>query len=230
MRLTVGPLPSAVYWRRRAIVLGAAVVVIFLIVQSCSGGDASSSGNAQNGHSSAPAAAPKTSATILKPYTDAPPNGTAPSEDPPASDPAPRTGEAAPPPDDGSCTDAEMLITPVPEATSTQRGTLIAIRLRIKNSGKRTCNRDVGADQQELYIKKGADKVWSSDTCGNVKGTDVQPFTPGFEREYRVDWNGHDVSKCAGILADGPIPPAGDYQVFGRLATKTSNPVKLTLK
>ncbi|MEV0721051.1 hypothetical protein [Asanoa sp. NPDC050611] len=228
MRLTVGPLPPAVYWRRRAIVLGAAVVVIFLVVQSCSGGDASSVGNGKGGASSAPAAAPTTGESILRPHTDPPEEE--PTSEPPASNPAPRTGEAAPPPDDGSCTDAEMLITPVPEATSAQRGSTIAIRLRIKNTGKRTCSRDVGADQQELYIKKGAAKVWSSDTCGNVKGSDVQPFTPNFEREYRVDWNGHDVSKCADNLADGPIPAAGEYQVFGRLATKTSNPVKLTLQ
>ncbi|SNT62025.1 hypothetical protein SAMN05421812_113279 [Asanoa hainanensis] len=230
MRLTVGPLPSAVYWRRRAIVLGAAVVVIFLIVQSCSGGDASSVGNGKNGQSSAPAADPKPTVTILRPHTDPPEQQTTPqNEEPPPTNPAPRTGEAAPPPDDGSCTDAEMLITPVPEVTSAARGSMIAIRLRIKNTGKRTCSRDVGADQQELYIKKGAAKVWSSDTCGNVKGSDVQPFTPNFEREYRVDWNGKDVSKCADNLADGPVPAAGDYQVFGRLATKTSNPVKLTL-
>ena len=117
-----------------------------------------------------------------------------------------------------------------PEVTTVARGAMVAIRLRIKNTGKRTCNRDVGADQQELYIKKGAAKVWSSDTCGNVKGSDVQPFTPNFEREYRVDWNGKDVSKCADNLANGPVPAAGDYQVFGRLATKTSNPVKLTLR
>ncbi|GAA1880237.1 hypothetical protein [Asanoa iriomotensis] len=228
MRLTVGPLPPAVYWRRRAIVLGAAVVVIFLIVQSCSGGDASSVGADRNSPTSAPAGAPQTTETLLRPQTDPPDQEEDPTEEPPASNPAPQTGEA-PPADDGSCTDAEMLITPVPEATSAQRGSTIVIRLRIKNIGKRTCSRDVGADQQELYIKKGAAKVWSSDTCGNVKGSDVQPFTPNFEREYRVDWNGHDVSKCANNLADGPIPAAGDYQVFGRLATKTSNPVKLTL-
>jgi hypothetical protein len=230
MRLTVGPLPPAVYWRRRAIVLGAAVVVVFLIVQSCSGGDASSVGAGKGGASSAPAAAPKTSESILRPHTDPPAEEEDPTEEPPASNPAPRTGEAAPPPDDGSCTDAEMLITPVPETTTAQRGSTIALRLRIKNTGKRTCSRDVGADQQELYIKKGAAKVWSSDTCGNVKGSDVQPFTPNFEREYRVDWNGRDVSKCAENLADGPVPAAGEYQVFGRLATKTSNPVKLTLQ
>jgi hypothetical protein len=228
MRLTVGPLPPAVYWRRRAIVLGAAVVVIFLIVQSCSGGDASSVGNAQGHQSSAPGQ-PTPTVTILRPHTDGPPPKTAPTREP-ANNPAPTTGAVAPPPDDGSCTDAEMLVTPVPEAATAERGSMMAIRLRIKNQSKRTCSRDVGADQQELYIKKGAEKVWSSDTCGNVKGSDVQPFTPGFEREYRVDWNGHDVSQCAGNLANGPVPAAGDYQVFGRLATKTSEPVKLTLR
>ncbi|GIF77905.1 hypothetical protein [Asanoa siamensis] len=233
MRLTVGPLPPAVYWRRRAIVLGAAVVVIFLIVQSCSGGDANSVGSGKNGSSSAPAPEPTTSETVLRPITDTDPpveETGEPAGEPPATNPAPQTGDAAPPPDAGACADAEMLITPVPEATTTQRGATIAIRLRIKNTGKRTCSRDVGADQQELYIKKGAEKVWSSDTCGNVKGSDVQPFTPNFEREYRVDWNGKDVTKCAGNLADGPVPAAGEYQVFGRLATKTSNPVKLTLQ
>jgi hypothetical protein len=231
MRLTVGPLPPAVYWRRRAIVLGAAVVVIFFIVQSCSGGDANSVGNGKTGQSSAPAAAdPTTKATILRPHSDPPEQQTTQDAEPPPTNPAPRTGEAAPPPDNGSCTDAEMLITPVPEATTAERGSMVAIRLRIKNTGKRTCSRDVGADQQELYIKQGAAKVWSSDTCGNVKGSDVQPFTPNFEREYRVDWNGKDVSKCADNLANGPVPPAGEYQVFGRLATKTSNPVKLTLR
>jgi len=230
MRLTVGPLPPAVYWRRRAIVLGAAVVVIFFIVQSCSGGDASSVGNGKTGQTSAPAAGPKSSATILRPHSDPPEQQATQDTEPPPTNPAPRTGDAAPPPDDGSCADAEMLITPVPEVTTVERGAMVAIRLRIKNTGKRTCNRDVGADQQELYIKKGAAKVWSSDTCGNVKGSDVQPFTPNFEREYRVDWNGKDVSKCADNLANGPVPAAGDYQVFGRLATKTSNPVKLTLR
>ena len=230
MRLTVGPLPPAVYWRRRAIVLGAAVVVIFFIVQSCSGGDASSVGNGKTGQSSAPAAEPTTKVTILRPHSDPPEQQTTADAEPPPTNPAPRTGEAAPPPDNGSCSDAEMLITPVPEVTTAERGAMVAIRLRIKNTGKRTCSRDVGADQQELYIKKGAAKVWSSDTCGNVKGSDVQPFTPNFEREYRVDWNGKDVSKCADNLANGPVPAAGDYQVFGRLATKTSNPVKLTLR
>jgi hypothetical protein len=39
MRTTVGPLPSAVYWRRRAVVLGALLLGIIVLFVSCSGDD-----------------------------------------------------------------------------------------------------------------------------------------------------------------------------------------------
>src|SRR5262249_25583714 len=42
MRLTVGPLPAAVYWRRRAAVLGGLLVIVLLIVYSCAGSTPSS--------------------------------------------------------------------------------------------------------------------------------------------------------------------------------------------
>jgi hypothetical protein len=57
----------------------------------------------------------------------------------------------------------------------------------------------------------------------------VQPFTPAFEREYAVAWNGRDTTRCNNAEAGGPVPAAGEYQVFARLATKISSPVRLTL-
>ena len=39
MRLTVGPLPPAVYWRRRAVVLGALLLVVIVLFVSCCGDD-----------------------------------------------------------------------------------------------------------------------------------------------------------------------------------------------
>src|ERR1044072_3056856 len=39
MRTTVSPLPSAVYWRRRAVVLGAVLLGIIVLFVSCSGDD-----------------------------------------------------------------------------------------------------------------------------------------------------------------------------------------------
>jgi hypothetical protein len=110
-----------------------------------------------------------------------------------------------------------------------QQGAVVDLQLKIKNTSQRTCSRDVGADLQELFIKSGAEKIWSSDTCGTGKGSDVQSFTPGCERSYQVGWNGRDTSRCAEGLAAGPYPQPGDYQVFGRLGTKLSAPVKLTI-
>jgi hypothetical protein len=52
---------------------------------------------------------------------------------------------------------------------------------------------------------------------------------PGAEFEYTVTWNGRQSSKCAGTLAAGPAPPPGLYEVRGRLGTKISEPVALTI-
>jgi hypothetical protein len=128
-----------------------------------------------------------------------------------------------------TCTDAEVSVTPVPATATVKRGAPVAIRLKIKNIGTRTCNRDVGADPQEIYIDQGARKYWSSDTCGTIRNSDVKPFTPGFEREYSVTWNGRQSSKCSAGLAAGPVPIPGAYEIRARLGTKVSDPVILTL-
>ncbi|GAB3951401.1 hypothetical protein GCM10027614_53320 [Micromonospora vulcania] len=107
--------------------------------------------------------------------------------------------------DDGTCTNAEISVVSVAQPTSVQRGAMVDLQLRIKNTSERTCSRDVGADVQEIFIKSGAEKVWSSDTCGKVQGTDVQSFTPNFERSYEVGWNGRDTTRCdKSGLAAGP--------------------------
>jgi hypothetical protein len=230
MRLTVGPLPPAVYWRRRAIVLGITVVLIFLVVQMCSGGDGgSNAGGVPTSATQGPGPTP--TVTVLRPKTGAPPTSAGPPKPSVVPTSAAPTASASvgTRPASGACTDAEMSVVPVPGRPTAQRGQTIAIKLRIKNISQRTCSRDVGADLQELYIKRGAAKVWSSDTCAQAKGSDVQPFTPGFEREYEVSWNGRDTTRCNNNEAGGPVPAAGDYQVFGRLGTKISAPVKLTL-
>ncbi|BCJ53669.1 hypothetical protein Asp14428_51440 [Actinoplanes sp. NBRC 14428] len=132
-------------------------------------------------------------------------------------------------PADGSCGDPEISVTPIPAGTTARRGIPIEIRLKIKNISARACARDVGADLQELYIESGAQKVWSSDTCSNAKGSDIRQLPPNGEREYKVTWNGHQSNRCSGGLAAGTAPPAGQYQVRARLGSKVSAPVVLTL-
>jgi hypothetical protein len=225
MRLTVGPLPSAVYWRRRALVLGSLLVVIVLLFYSC--GDSGGSSASPRDAGSTTALAPGGAAT----GTQSPADDTSPSPTPSTAAPEldPTTPSASPTAvlDHSLCTDDELLVTPVPAARQMARGTAIQITIKIKNRSKRTCKRDVGADLQELYIVEqgGAEKIWSSDDCGGPRGTNVASFTPGFERAYTASWNGRESTNCK----DRPIPPAGEYQLYGRLGTKRSDPVKLTL-
>ncbi|MEV4388582.1 hypothetical protein AB0J68_23175 [Micromonospora sp. NPDC049580] len=245
MRLTVGPLPPAVYWRRRAVVLGAGLLFLIVLLYSCTGpGRSGGRPNAGASPTSTPTstASPGPGGSVLSPQTGAPsasgsadpnadrsagPNATDPSPETTSNDPSLGSAGSV---DDGTCTDAEISVTSVARPTSVQRGAVVDLQLKIKNTSERTCSRNVGADLQEIFIKAGAEKVWSSDTCGKVQGSDVQSFTPGFERSYQVGWNGRDTTRCDGAgLAAGPFPPAGTYQVFARVGTKYSAPVKITI-
>ncbi|PWR05274.1 hypothetical protein DKT68_27890 [Micromonospora acroterricola] len=238
MRLTVGPLPPAVYWRRRAVVLGAGLLFLIVLLYSCTGsgrsGDRPQAGATPTSASQS-AATPGPGGPVLTPQTGAPP--TSAPADAAGGDPSPEVTSNEPPPgsaagsvDDGTCTDTEISVTSVARPTSVQRGAVVDLQLKIKNISDRTCSRNVGADLQEIFIKSGAEKVWSSDTCGKVEGSDVQSFTPNFERAYEVGWNGRDTTRCdGGGLAAGPFPPAGTYQVFARVGTKHSAPVKITI-
>ncbi|MEU4771515.1 hypothetical protein [Micromonospora sp. NPDC023644] len=238
MRLTVGPLPPAVYWRRRAVVFGAGLLFLIVLLYSCTGSNrnANKGGDAQpTAGATSSGASPEPTGSVLTPQTGAPSPGAAGGPD--AGDPSggpvttdsPPVAPVVPAADDGACTDAEITVTPVAQPASVVRGAVVDLQLKIKNRSERTCSRDVGASVQELFIKSGAEKIWSSDTCGTGQGADVQSFTPGFERSYQVGWNGRDSTKCANGVAAGPNPPAGTYQVFARVGTKLSEPVKLTV-
>jgi hypothetical protein len=221
MRLTVGPLPPAVYWRRRALVLGALLLVVIVLSYSC-GGSGESGASPHTDNATSAATSPSTATT--PPPANGEPTSAAPTGATPV---ASATAAAAA---TGPCTDAEMSVTPIPAKTTAVAGSSISIRLKIKNVSNRTCRRDVGADLQELRIVKGgtAEKVWSSDDCASARGNDVQSFPPGFVREYLVTWNGKASTSCTAGMPNGEVAP-GEYQLFGRLGTKLSNPVRLTL-
>ncbi|HEX5598683.1 MAG TPA: hypothetical protein VFX61_22090 [Micromonosporaceae bacterium] len=237
MRLTVGPLPPAVYWRRRAAVLGVVLLFVLIVSYSCSG----SKKSVANPDATL---SPEATVTIQTPTSDPPsdkssngdsssdgsssgdssdgePTGTS---DETAGTPSTDTAGAA-----GTCTDEEILVTPVPSRNPVQRGVTIELRLKIKNVSSRTCDRDVGADAQEVYISLGAEKIWSSDTCGTAHGTKVVTLPPAMEHMFTVAWNGKASTSCAKGVATGEVPKAGEYQLFGRLATKYSEPVRLTI-
>ncbi|MGY0005178.1 hypothetical protein [Micromonospora sp. I033] len=249
MRMTVGPLPPAVYWRRRAVVFGAGLLFLIVLLYSCTGPDRNSGAPTGNPGGSPSVAAPGPTGSLLTPQSGSPSptpgdsGGGSGTNDGGGSgtnggggtgtDSGGGTNDggasAAPVAADGSCTDSELQVTPVALPATAQRGTVVTLRLKVKNISERTCSRDVGADLQELYIKAGANRIWSSDTCGTGKGSDVQSFTPNFERSYELGWNGKLDNRCANGVANGQFAPIGTYQVFARVGSKLGEPVKLTI-
>jgi hypothetical protein len=236
MRLTVGPLPPAVYWRRRAIVLGALLLFLTVVYSSCSG----STDSAAKQRNANATATPTTPATTVEPTASTPaptaqgepvptsesPDGEGGDETVPPLDPGPQP----PPAQDGRCTNAEMTVIPAPAKPATKAGTAINLYLKIRNASNRTCSRDVGADFQELRLVKGAQTIWSSDRCGPSRGSDLQKFEPGTARDFMVTWNGRQSTKCTAGAPSGPVPAAGAYQLLGRLGDKYSQPVRLMLR
>ena len=225
--------------------LGALLVGVLVLFLSCSGGDdPKPKGTGSSSALPTPAPAPSASVTadVEPTFEDAVPGGGGPalpnpsdvagapdagySLDPTGNPVAPNVTVAA---QGGQCADTEVSVTPVPARSAAKRGTPVELRLKIKNISTRTCTRDVGADLQEIYLKQGARKVWSSDICGIAKGSQVLSFPPNLEREYNVTWNGHAATRCAGGAAVGPFPVAGEYQLYGRLGGKVSAPVRLVL-
>ncbi|GIH08381.1 hypothetical protein Rhe02_64480 [Rhizocola hellebori] len=130
------------------------------------------------------------------------------------------------------CTDAEISVKAVPAKTTIVAGTDVQITLLIKNISNRSCSRDVGADQQELRVVLGTEKIWSSDDCDGPTGTELRTFPPNHERSYNAMWNGESSTKCsttAKRTPTGPAPEPGEYQLIGRVGTDKSDPVTLKI-
>jgi len=227
-------------------VLGAVLLGIIVLFVSCSGNDKNDQrGKGASSSSSLPTPAPaKTSASPEPSFLDGVPGtqqslpalGDLESQDPtddgdnPTTAPTTANGQntnvtAA----NGACADTEFLVAASVPTTTVKRGASLDITITFKNTGNRTCSRDVGAGAQELYLEVGAQKYWSSDTCNKDSSTDVRQFAPGNSRTNKFTWNGRQSSSCTGTTPSGPNPPPGQFQLRARLGTLLSQPVLLTI-
>ncbi|MFI5905905.1 hypothetical protein [Dactylosporangium sp. NPDC051541] len=220
MKLTVGPLPSGVYWRRRAIVGGVLVAASLMLWASCSGtGGADQQRTPAAASAGAPTSVePEPSITIQVPTT-----GGAPAD---ANQTQSVTSAAPPSPVVPPCADADLSLVATPEQAVQFRGAHLKVTLKIKNVTDHECLRDLGPDSMELYLQVAASKVWSSDACDAAHGSKPQPMKPGIEVSFTTTWTGKATNNGC---ANGEVPPAGKYELVGRLATKFSAPVQVQL-
>ncbi|MDP9798210.1 hypothetical protein J2S43_006722 [Catenuloplanes nepalensis] len=242
--MTVGPHPPAVYWRRRAVVIGALLVVIMVIVYSCTRGGGTDTPTGQGTGTPSPNAdaTPTSTASpaVLTPRTDPPGQSQ-------SFNPAPEGGSAGlPQPEDslfptagadgivvggnGGCAQGAITISAATDRASVARGAGLQFELKIKNGSGQACTLDVGSREQEMYLKRGAETIWSSDTCADPGVSDMRTFAPGEETTIgTAGWNGKSSAKCSNGSAAGDAPTAGTYQLFGRLSQQTTNPITITL-
>ena len=156
----VGPLPPAVYWRRRAGVLGL-VLLLLVLLSRCAGEEEPALSQA------APAAGPTPTAAATG-----------------SSTPAATPGPPAP------CPDSVLRVSSTPDRAAYPRGARPVLRLGVRNSGPVPCTRALGSGAVELLVFSGRDRVWSSDDCnpGGEQGEVL--LQPQELRSITVTWSG----------------------------------------
>lgn len=131
----------------------------------------------------------------------------------------------------GSCLDEDIKVTVEPDATTYPAGTTPEITLSIQNIGTDACSRDIGADANSIEISSGGVRVWSSDDCEEVGGSDVQELDSQAVASVTIPWPRTISAK------DCPVPPAeqpaaqpGSYDAVGKNLDVKSSKATFTLQ
>ena len=226
----MGPLPAAVYWRRRALVLGVLLVIVLLITYSCGGSSPSRAddGRHANGsglHTVAPSGSPASVPTVTPSILEsAPPSGSV----------TPSTPSASGPVVDCTDTDISVRVSISPTSATTtklQYGGTFLLKLVIANTSDHACTRDVGAVPEQVLIEHGTTKIWSSDDCtsSTARAHDVRTFNPADAISAQVSWSSYEITTST--CKRSPTPAAvGAYQLIGRVGTKYSTPTAFTIQ
>jgi hypothetical protein len=218
-----GPLPSQIYWRRRALAIGIAVVVIGIIVAvvvtvltSNAGADTKSSAKPAN---PSPAALPPYPQPEVKsPITPLPP--------PPTQIPTPVSAVTPPPvlKDGDDCPDSTLAVKGITNQPQYLVGEQPKFTMVVTNIGLVACQRDVGAAVLAAYVYSlDTNRLWSNLDCAPSNETLVKKFSPGEQVTTEVTWTGMgSAPQCP--LPRQPIGP-GTYNLAVQLGNLRSAPV-----
>lgn len=224
----VGPLPTAVYWRRRALVL----TLLLAVLGGCSG-----LGLVLIGRHHPVTAVATVAATSARTAAATPRPTPAPTPAleqvapalagvlrPPST--APVTTTAAPAPG-GPCSDA-MLRLEVRAPTSASAAARPTFDLVLTNVSGVPCVRAVDARLQEMVMFDTAgNRVWGSSDCAPETSADSRTLAPGQQVSFAVLWSG--LTSEPTCTAPRVAPPPGSYVLRGRLDTLTGPDTPITL-
>jgi len=210
----VGPESPGVYWLRRLLV----VIVVLLVLLAVRW--------LLTGRGGTPSAEPTPGTTSSSPATSTPTSSASstPSSKPSASKTATATSTASGIP---LCADSAITVSASTDAASYPVGATPRLRMRIQNTSKAACRRDIGAAQNELVITSGSTRVWSSDDCNTGGTPQVVTMQPQQSYSVAVTWLGRLSAK--GCPANQPVATAGTYKLVGRNGDVKSDPAVFSL-
>lgn len=222
----VGPLPAAVYWRRRLLLL---VVLLALLGGGgwlgwtlWTGADDASSGGATGrvSRSTEIPALDRVVPSLASVRTPTPPTSTVAAEASSPSTPAgPRPGSP--------CTD-DMIGLAVRAPASVTAGSKPTFELVVTNTSAVPCRRALDKGLQELVLLDGAGtRIWGSNDCFPEASSDTRTLAPGEVVAFPVVWGG--LTSDPTCTAARVTPPPGNYVLRGRLDTKVSPDAPFTL-
>jgi hypothetical protein len=223
-----GPLPSQIYWRRRALALGIAVLVIgviaavvVMVVMNSTGSDK----NAQPGPTPAagptplPGENPEVKTPVMPPAQQAPPPTPTP------------TAAVMPPPvlnEGDDCPDSTLAVKGITNEPQYVVGDQPKFTMVVTNIGLVACQRDVGAAVLAAYVYSlDNTRLWSNLDCAPSNETLVKTFQPGEQVTTEVTWTG------MGSAPECPLPRQsigpGTYNLVVQLGNLRSAAVPFIL-
>lgn len=204
----VGPLPAAVYWRRRALVL-------VLLLAVAGGGGWLAVVGAHRWHASGSPVPAAATTPIPRPALDRVlPAGT---------NAAGLSAAPALP----TCADAALDVA-VRGPASAAVGSRPALELTVTSTSAAPCSRDLGPGEREIVLLDArGTRLWSSADCAPDAATDVRTLAPRQAVSLPVAWDGLTSDPtCAGPRV---VPPSGRYVLRARVGTRNSPDTPLVL-
>jgi hypothetical protein len=220
-----GPLPSQIYWRRRALAIGIGVVVVAIVaaiailVVSNSTSDTKTPTTSAAAPTPLPGENPQVKTPVQPPAQQAPP-------------PTPTPSAAVTPPpvlkEGDDCPDSTLAVKGITNQPDFVVGDQPKFTMVVTNIGLVACKRDVGAAVLAAYVYSlNNDRLWSNLDCAPSNETLVKTFNPGEQVTTEVTWTGMgSAPNCP--LPRQPIGP-GTYNLVVQLGNLRSAAVPFVI-